>query len=155
MVFIVVGNPTPAYSGEVRVGNNLFTSSILALDIKTGKLRWYYQAIHHDIWDVDIATPLVLYEAQVSGKAAEGSGYDAAGRILFLFDRQTGKPLIPIEEKPVPQNPFQKTAATQPFLVGAESILPDCSWWKDKVPAGFTLGCTFQPPSMLHRRLIA
>ena len=148
MVFIVVGNPTPAYSGEVRAGNNLFTSSVVALDIKTGKLRWYYQAIHHDIWDVDIATPLVLYDGQVNGRPLKALAAMRPDGYLFLFDRQTGNPLIPIEEKPVLQNTFQKTAATQPFLVGAESILPDCTWWKDKIPAGFTLGCTFQPPSM-------
>jgi quinohemoprotein ethanol dehydrogenase len=148
MVFIVVGNPTPAYAGEVRAGTNLFTSCVVALDMKTGKLRWFNQVVHHDIWDVDIATPLILYDTQVNGKSVKALAAMRPDGYLFLYDRKNGKPLFPIEEKPVPQNTFQKTAATQPFVVGAESILPECSWWKDKLPAGFVLGCTFQPPSM-------
>ena len=148
MVFFVVGNPTPAYAGEVRPGDNLFTSSIVAVDIKTGKLRWYYQAIHHDLWDGDIPNPLILYDAQVNGQAKKAVAILLPDGYLFMFERATGKPLIKIEERPVPQSAFQKTAATQPHAVGADTVLPDCDWWKDKVPAGFKLACLYQPPSM-------
>jgi quinohemoprotein ethanol dehydrogenase len=148
MVFFTVGNPTPAYAGEVRPGDNLFTSSVVGVDIKTGKMRWYYQAIHHDIWDGDIPNPLILYDAQVNGQMKKALAIFLPDGYVFMFDRATGKPLIQIEEQPVPQNAFQKTAATQPHAVGADSVLPDCDWWKDKVPAGFVLACMYQPPSM-------
>ena len=67
MVFFSTGNAVPMYGGEIRRGDNLFTASILALDMETGKRRWHYQVVHHDLWDADIATPPVLYEAEVNG----------------------------------------------------------------------------------------
>lgn len=147
-VYFVVGNPVPQYAGEVRPGNNLFTSSVVALDMKTGNFRWYYQVVHHDIWDSDIATALILYDAQYKGTMRKGLAAIRPDGYLFLLDRQTGKPLIPVEERAVPQNEFQKTSRTQPFPIGAESLLPDCSTWKERIPAGFVLGCTYTPYSL-------
>ncbi len=147
MVYFAPGNTVPQTGGDVREGNNLFTDSVVALDMKTGKLRWYYQVIHHDLWDADGAgpTPLILYDAQVRGRTRKALAAMRADGYLFLLDRETGKPLIPVEERPVPQNPLQKTAATQPFPVHADSILPSCSDWKDTIPPGFVLGCNFDP----------
>lgn len=155
MVYFVTGNGVPQTGGELRAGDNLFTSSVVALDMKTGKLRWHYQVIHHDIWDADIATPPVLYIAQVDGRPRKALATMRPDGYLFLLDRETGKPLIPVEERPVPQDRLAKTAATQPFPVGADSILPDCSEWKDKVPPAFVLGCTYTPFSFDNVNVLA
>jgi len=148
MVYFVAGNAVPQYGGELRPGNNLFTNSVIALDLKTGKLRWYYQVVHHDLWDADIATALVLYDAQVGRRARKALAAIRPDGYLFLIDRETGKPLMPVEERLVPQSTFNKTAATQPFPAGADSLLPDYSTWRDKIPSGFILGSAFTPPSM-------
>jgi len=149
LVYFVTGNPVPQYAGESRAGDNLFTSAVVALEMKTGKLRWYYQAVHHDIWDADIPNPSILYDAEVNGQRRKAIAIIRPDGYMFMFDRATGKPLFPIEERPAPQNKYQKTSATQPYPAGAEGILPECSYWKDKVPAGFVLSCSsWQPYSM-------
>ena len=147
-VYFTTGNTVPQYGGELRPGDNLYTSSVLALDIKTGKLRWHYQVIHHDIWDADIATAPILYDAVKDGKTRKAIAALRSDGYLFLLDRETGKPILPVKEQAVPQSSFSKTARTQPFPVGADSILPECSYWKDKVPAGFVLDCTYTPASL-------
>ena len=79
-----------------------------------------------------------------------------ADGLLFLFDRETGTPLTQIEERPVPQDPYQRTASTQPFPIGVESILPDCSFWRDRVPPPFELSCSaFTPPSINQHVVVA
>lgn len=143
--FYVVGNAVPQYAGENRPGDNLFTDSVIALDNKTGKLRWYYQMVHHDIWEADIAEAPVLFDAgkRKAIAAMRTDGY------LFRLDRTTGKPLGPVEERPVPQDAQQKTAPTQPYPVGAEPVLPDCGYWKTQpLPAGFEVGCFFTAASV-------
>ena len=148
MAYFAGGNAVPQWGGELRAGNNLFTNAIVALDIKTGKLRWYYQVLHHELWDADIGTSVVLYDTPMGGRVRKGVAVMRSDGYLFLLDRETGSPLIPIEERPVPQSKYSKTSPTQPFPVGADSLAPDCSTWKDKVPAGFVSACTFFPPSL-------
>ena len=156
MVYFSTGNPVPMFGGEIRAGDNLFTASVLALDIETGERRWHYQVVRHDVWDADIATPLLLYDADVGGQPRKALAAMRADGHLFLFDRETGEPLLPIEERPVPQDERQRTAATQPFPVGAESILPDCSFWRDRVPPPFELSCSgFTPPSVNQHTIVA
>jgi PQQ-dependent dehydrogenase (methanol/ethanol family) len=147
MIYFAVGNPTPQMAGDNREGDNLFTDSVIALDIKTGKLQWYYQLVHHDIWDADLGTALVLYEIQIDGQQRKGLAAMRADGYLLFFDRKTGEPLLPVEERQVPQSTVQKTSPTQPFPVEGESILPACRDWEDKVPAGYILGCSFTPGS--------
>ncbi len=101
--------------GELRPGNNLYTNSVVALDIKTGKLRWYYQLTHHDLWDTDVATPVVLYDVQANGRANKGIAIMRPDGYMFLLDRETGKPLIPIQERPEIRSPLSKTSPTQPY----------------------------------------
>ncbi len=146
-VYYAVGNTAPQWGGEVREGDNLHASSLIALDMKTGRKKWHFQAIHHDIWDADVATAPVLYDVQQDGKTRKGIALIRPDGYLFLLDRQTGKPLVPVEERPVPQNPRSKSAKTQPFPVGGDSLLPDCSFWKDKIPDGFVCGEAYTPPS--------
>ena len=156
MVYFSTGNPVPMFGGEIRAGDNLFTASVLALDIETGERRWHYQVVRHDVWDADIATPLLLYETEVNGEPRKALAAMRADGYLFLFDRETGEPLSPIEERPVPQDAYQRTAATQPFPVGVESILPDCSFWRDRVPPPFELNCSgFTPPSVNEHTVVA
>jgi alcohol dehydrogenase (cytochrome c) len=158
MVYFSTGNPVPMFGGEIRAGDNLFTASVVALDIETGARRWHYQVVRHDVWDADIATPLMLYEhvAQVGGEPRKALAAMRADGHLFLFDRETGVPLMPIEQRPVPQDGYQRTASTQPFPVGAESILPDCSFWRDRVPPPFQLSCSgFTPPSVDQHTVVA
>ncbi|MEO6802778.1 MAG: PQQ-binding-like beta-propeller repeat protein [Granulicella sp.] len=104
------------YGGD-RPGNNLFTDCLIALDAKTGKLLWYYQMIHHDIWDWDNVAAPQLATVKHNGKSLEIVAQAGKTGFLYVFDRITGKPLWPIEERPVPQTDFpgEWTAATQPF----------------------------------------
>jgi PQQ-dependent dehydrogenase (methanol/ethanol family) len=155
LVYYATGNAVAQFSGELRPGDNLYTVSVLALDMATGKLAWHYQVIHHDIWEGDISTPLILYDYNQGGKRNKGLAAMRADGWLFLLDRKTGKPLFDVEERPVPQDAIQKTSPTQPFPVGRESLLPDCSTWKDKIPAGFVLGCTYSPASLSVPNLLA
>ena len=156
LVYFSTGNPVPMFGGEIRAGDNLFTASVLALDIETGERRWHYQVVRHDVWDADIATPLLLYEAEIDGEPRKALAAMRADGLLFLFDRETGTPLTQIEERPVPQDPYQRTASTQPFPIGVESILPDCSFWRDRVPPPFELSCSaFTPPSINQHAVVA
>ncbi|MBA3916041.1 MAG: PQQ-binding-like beta-propeller repeat protein, partial [Acidobacteriales bacterium] len=146
LVYFVTGNAIPPFGGEERAGNNLFTCSAVALDINTGKLRWHYQLVHHDVWEADIATPLLLYDTDAGGRPQKALGVMRADGYLFLLNRETGHPILPVEERPVPQEPRMKTSATQPFPVGADEVLPDCEKWRTaKIPTGFRIGCFFTP----------
>ena len=103
------------HDGSKRAGKNLYAASMIALDAKTGTLRWYYQMVHHDIWDYDAPSPTVLFDVKVDGKLRHGIGEAEKTGWLYLLDRTNGKPLVPIPEKPVPQNANQKTWPTQPI----------------------------------------
>ena len=154
--FYVTGNGVPQYGGENRAGDNLYLCSVIALDSKTGKLRWHYQVIHHDIWEADIAEAPVLFDAEVDGQPRKAIAAMRTDGYLFMLDRATGKPLTRMEDRPVAQDAFQKTSPTQPYPVGAEPALPDCAQWKnDPIPAGFELGCFFAPASVDKPNLIA
>lgn len=148
LVYFTAGNAVPAYAGDWRPGANLYTCSVLAIDIKTGKLKWYYQLIHHDVFEADLGVPIVLYNTEVSGKMRKALAVMRADGHLFHLDRETGQPILPVEERPVPQLASQKTSPTQPFPIGGESILMSCDDWKrEKIPAGFAVGCAFTPPA--------
>jgi alcohol dehydrogenase (cytochrome c) len=156
LVYYITGNAVPMFGGEARKGDNLYTGSILALDMKTGRLRWHYQVVHHDLWDADIAIPHILYETNVNGRARKGLAAMRADGYLFLIDRESGKPLLPVEERAVTQDPFNNTSATQPFPVGADGLTPPCEYWKDKVKAPFVLDCGgFTPPFLDKHNIVA
>jgi len=156
LVYYATGNGVPQYGGENRAGDNLYLCSLVALDAKTGKMRWHYQVIRHDIWEADIAEAPVLFDAQVNGQPRKAIAAMRTDGYLFMLDRVTGKPLDPVEERHVDQDALQKTAATQPYPVGAEPVLPDCAEWKKQtLPRGFELGCFFTPASVDKPNLIA
>ena len=135
LIYYQTANAGPDFDGAVREGDNLYTSSILAVEIETGKLAWYFQTVHHDIWDYDGANPVVLFDTEIDGRMRKGLG--AAGKTswVYLLDRTNGEPLVGIVERPVPQEPRQRTASTQPYPVG-DSITPQRI---DIAPDGYRL----------------
>ena len=142
LAYIGTGNAVPTWGGEVRPGDNLYTSSVLALELQTGKLRWHYQLVRHELWEADQSTPFILYDATVNGQVRKAIAVMRTDGFLFQLDRATGKPVFPVEERPVPQDAYQKTAATQPFPVGADRVGPDCTP-AELLPPGFKPGCYF------------
>jgi len=123
MLYFSTGNPGPNLNGSVRAGDNLFTVSIVALDVKTGKYRWHFQQVHHDIWDYDSPNPVILFDAPVGGRLRHGLVEVSKTGWAYILDRETGKPLLGIVERPVPQEPHQATAPTQPYPIG-DAIVP-------------------------------
>ena len=116
LMYFSTGNAGNDWFGGERAGKNLYASSIVALDIKTGKIKWSFQEVHHDIWDYDTPSPVVLFDAKTAaGKDIKGIGDPGKTGWLYLLDRTNGKPLYGIEEKPVPQNKAQKSWPTQPI----------------------------------------
>ena len=111
LIYFSTGNAGSDWFGGDRPGKNLYAASIVALDLKTGTLKWYFQQVHHDIWDLDSASPVILFDA--GGK--QGIAQASKTGWLYMLDRATGKPLYGIPEKPVPQNAEQKTWPTQPI----------------------------------------
>jgi quinohemoprotein ethanol dehydrogenase len=122
LMYISTGNAGSDWFGGDRAGKNLYACSIVALDIKTGKVKWYFQEVHHDIWDYDAPSPVVLFDTKANGKTVAGLGQPGKTGWLYLLDRATGKPLYGIDEKPVPQNAQQKTWPTQPIPRNGEFI---------------------------------
>lgn len=116
-VYIPLTAPTASYYGGHRPGKNLYADSLVCLDAKTGKLIWYYQLIHHDLWEYDAATPPVLGDITVDGKRIKAVIASNKTGFLYVFDRVTGKPVWPIEERPVPPStiPGEEAWPTQPF----------------------------------------
>jgi alcohol dehydrogenase (cytochrome c) len=135
LIYFTTGNAAPDYNGSVRKGDNLYTASMLAIEARTGKYRWHFQQVHHDIWDYDSPSPVVLFEAPYQGVMRKGIAQASKTGWVYILDRETGKPLIGIEERPVPQEPRQHTAATQPYPVG-DSVVPQSI---DIAPEGFEL----------------
>jgi alcohol dehydrogenase (cytochrome c) len=115
MLYFTTGNANPDNDGSKRPGKNLYAASFVALDVHTGKLKWYYQMVHHDIWDYDAPSPTVLFDTTIGGKTVHGIGEASKTGWLYLLDRTNGKPLFPIPEQPVPQDANQKTYPTQPI----------------------------------------
>jgi alcohol dehydrogenase (cytochrome c) len=123
LIYFSTSNPGPDLNGRVRAGDNLYTSSIIALEASTGRYRWHFQEVHHDLWDYDAPNPVVLFDAPIAGQDRKGIAEVGKTGFTYILDRMNGKPLIGIDERAVPQEPRQATAATQPFPVG-DPIVP-------------------------------
>ncbi len=135
LVYFSTGNPGPDANGSVRPGDNLFSVSIVAIEAGTGEYRWHFQQVHHDIWDYDSPNPVILFDAEYDGEMRKGIVEVGKTGFVYILDRETGEPLVGIEERPVPQEPRQATAATQPYPIG-EAVVPQEI---DIAPEGFTL----------------
>jgi quinoprotein glucose dehydrogenase len=117
LVYLPIELATGDYYGGHRPGNNVFAETLVAADLKTGKRVWHYQLVHHGIWDYDIPCAPILANVTVDGRALKVVAQPTKQGFLYVFDRQTGKPVWPIEERPVEQSkvPGEKTSPTQPF----------------------------------------
>ncbi len=117
LVYLPVESPTSDYYGGERPGDNLFGESLVCVDLKTGQRKWYFQIVHHPIWDYDLSSAPLLVDINVDGKPIKAVALPTKEAFLYVFDRVTGKPVWPIEERPVPQSdvPGEKTSKTQPF----------------------------------------
>lgn len=123
LIYFHTANPGPDFNGSERAGDNLFSASVIALESASGKMKWYYQTVHHDIWDYDGATPVLLFDVELDGRQRLALAAASKTSWVYILDRSDGTPLIGIEERPVPQEPRQKTSPTQPFPLG-DSITP-------------------------------
>ncbi|PYS43611.1 MAG: quinonprotein alcohol dehydrogenase [Acidobacteria bacterium] len=118
LIYFTTGNPGPDFNGRIRRGDNLFSVSVLAVEAKTGKYRWHFQQVHHDIWDYDSPNPVILFDVKINGRIRKAVAEASKTGWVYILDRTNGKPLIGIDEKAVPQEPRQLTSATQPFPRG-------------------------------------
>ncbi len=126
LIYFSTGNPGPTAGGigANRPGDNLFSSSIVAVHLD-GTYAWHFQQVHHDLWDFDCPSPVILFDQVYNGKLRKGIAEACKTGWIYLLDRTDGKPLIGIDEKPVEQEPKVASAATQPYPIG-DAVMPQC-----------------------------
>ena len=166
LIYFTTGNPGPDFNGKIRAGDNLFSTSMVAIDAATGKYRWHFQQIHHDLWDYDGPSPVVLFDVTINGRVRKAAAEPNKAGWVYILDRTNGKPLIGIDEMPVPQEPRQATSKTQPiprgdaFVPQSVDIAPEdfplvnqgrifTPFWKDAIVAkpGARGGANWPPSS--------
>ena len=162
-VYLPVEAPTGDYYGGHRLGDNLFSQSIVCLDARTGERVWHYQTVHHGIWDYDPPAPPILADLQVDGESVQAVVLLTKQGFTFVLDRVTGEPVWPIEERPVPQSdvPGEVTAPTQPFPtrpapfdrqgVTADDLIdftPALRAEAEEIASQVVLGPLFTPPTL-------
>jgi quinoprotein glucose dehydrogenase len=166
LVYAPINAPDWNRYGGDHPGNNLYSSSIVALDAKTGKLVWHFQIVHHDIWDMDAESPPTLFDVKRGGKTIPAVGIISKSALLFIMNRVTGEPIYGVEERPVPQSevPEERTSPTQPFPVKPEplgrqtmsaaeinTVSPSVNaFCKDVISKNVGLGGPYMPPGFNH-----
>jgi quinoprotein glucose dehydrogenase len=160
LVFIPTTSPSPDYYGGERLGSNLYASSIVAIRASTGKVVWHFQTVHHDIWDYDNAAQPLLLTFTQNGKPVPAVAVGTKIGHIFILNRETGVPLLPVEERPVPKStvPGEETFPTQPFPTTLPALgLRKVEAWgltpEDKAKAqrridGLHIDGPFTPPSL-------
>ena len=140
LVFIPTGSASPDYYGGERLGNNLFANSVVALRGDTGQMVWHFQTVHHDLWDYDVASPPVLFDMHRNHRTIPAIAIGSKTGNLFLLNRENGKPIFGVEERPVPESdvPGETASPTQPFsvkpaAVSSQRMTADDAWGMDKV----------------------
>jgi quinoprotein glucose dehydrogenase len=161
IVYVPTGSPAFDFYGGNRKGNNLYGNCLLALDAKSGKLIWYQQLVHHDLWDYDLPAPPNLLEVTVDGKRIPAVAQVTKMGMVFLFDRRDGKPIFQLEERPVPQSRLtdEASSTTQPFPVKplpfvrqrfskeeVTDISPESNDFVLKKIGGAMMGSIYMPP---------
>ncbi len=137
LVFLPVSTPSPDYFGGDRPGDNLFSDSLVVLDAETGERRWHFQTVHHDLWDYDLASPPVLVTLDHAGGPRDAVALPTKQGFVFVFDRETGEPIWPIEERDVPMSPLpeEMPSPTQPFPTAPPAMVPqtmsEADLWED------------------------
>jgi quinoprotein glucose dehydrogenase len=163
LVFVPTSCPSPDFYGGERLGDNVYADSIVALRTATGKVAWHFQAIHHDLWDYDLASQPVLVTLERGGKPVPAVVVGTKVGHLFVLERDTGKPVFPVEERPVPRStvPGENASPTQPFPVAPRALAPqhltvDDAWgptaqerdWSRQRLQGLRSEGPFTPPSL-------
>jgi quinoprotein glucose dehydrogenase len=161
LVYLPVELPTGDYFGANRPGNNLFGETLVAADLQTGKERWHYQLVHHGLWDMDIPCAPMLTDITIGGRTIKAVAQPTKQAYLYVFDRITGQPIWPIEERPVPKGevPGEWYSPTQPFPtkppaydrqgVSINDLIdftPELREQAVKLVARYKLGPLFEPP---------
>ncbi len=163
LIFVPTSSPSHDYYGGERLGDNLFSDSVVALRGDTGARVWHFQTVHHDLWDYDVASPPILFDWRKDGQTIAAVGVASKTGHLFILNRETGAPLIPVDERAVPVSdvPGEVTSPTQPFPVAPRSLAPtslksgegwgltaeDRTWCRDTMSALRADGF-FTPPSL-------
>ena len=163
LLYMPVSTPSNDYYGGRRKGQNLFAESLVCLDAATGQRKWHFQIVHHGLWDYDPASPPNLVTITVNGRRIDAVVQLTKQGFAFVFDRVTGRPVWPIEERPVPQSdvPGEETSPTQPFptkppafveqgvsLDDAFDLTPELQAKAVEELKKFRLGPVYTPPSM-------
>lgn len=163
LVYVPFTAPTAAYYGGHRPGANLFSNSLVAINAATGERVWHFQMVHHDLWEYDTVGPPTLGDITVDGKLIHAVMQPSKTGFLYVFDRETGEPVWPIEERPVPQStvPGEETSPTQPFPtkpapfarqgVSLDDLIdftPELRRRALAIADSFLLGPIFTPPSI-------
>ncbi len=163
LVYLPVELPTGDYYGGHRPGNGLFGESLVAVYLETGKRKWHYQLVHHGVWDMDIPCAPILADINVNGRMVKAVAQPTKQSFLYVFDRVTGQPIWPIEERPVPKGdvPGEWYSPTQPFPtkppaydnqgVSIDSLInftPELRAEAEKLVAKYRIGPIFTPPSV-------
>ena len=135
MYYMTFGNArscTSSQNGSLRPGDNLFSSTMVAVDAATGEYKWHYQSIHHDVWDMDNVHPPTLADIEIDGEERKVVFYGSKSGHQFVLDRTNGEPVLPVTEKPMITDSRQNHSETQPFP--ATRLLPDCVVWEKLDP---------------------
>jgi quinoprotein glucose dehydrogenase len=163
LAYLPVELPTHDYYGGARPGNNLFSESIVAVDLRTGQRRWHYQLVHHGLWDMDIPCAPILVDITIDGRIVKALAQPTKQAFLYVFNRETGEPIWPIDERPVPQGdtPGEWYSPTQPFPsrppaydgqgLTTEDLIdftPELRAEAVKIVSRYRLGPIFTPPSV-------
>src|SRR5579862_3008593 len=161
LVYLPVETPTSDYYGGQRPGKNLFGESLVCVDLKTGQRKWHFQLVHHPLWDMDISSAPILADIKVNGRAIKAVAQPTKQGILYVFDRVTGQPVWPIEERPVEQGnvPGEWYSPTQPFPtkppqysrngVSVDELIdftPEMRKKAEEIVPRYHLGPVFTPP---------
>lgn len=125
-MFVPTSSPSPDFYGGLRLGDNRYADSIVALHAATGKVAWHFQVVHHDLWDYDVPSQPVLATITKDSRRVPVVLAGTKMGHLFVLDRVTGQPVFPVEERPVPQTdvPGERTSSTQPFPTHPGPLVP-------------------------------
>jgi len=164
LIYVPGGNPSNAYYGGRRLGDNLFAETLLCLDANTGHRKWHFQMVHHGVWDYDLPTQPMLFTTTANGRTIDVVAQITKQGLVFVFDRVTGKPVWPILEQPVPPSdvPGERTSSTQPIptkpphvgigrgvsLEDAFDLTPELRAAAQEQMKKFRLGPLYTPPSL-------
>jgi quinoprotein glucose dehydrogenase len=161
LVYLPVESPTGDFYGGHRPGNNLFGESLVCVDLKTGKRKWHFQLVHHPLWDMDVSSAPILADITVNGRAVKAVAQPSKQGFLYVFDRVTGKPVWPVQERPVEVGsvPGEWYSPTQPIPtmpaaysrngVSVDDLIdftPELRKQAEAVVARYHLGPVFTPP---------